>query len=730
MRLFRSLKTKSKKQRDLVVTRLGYTSSMIFINKTESSKEQSLLVAVFEGDANEARAAEITHFIFTNNPEQVPVYLVCGERQCGLLSPSWHRLLKSVQCVSVPDIVEDICDSCFDEGSVLSRITFGESSLLKRIGVHAFHSELHGTFFLTEIRIPDNVEELCDGCFSECWKLSRITFGESSSLKRIGTRILPLRNPMKEIHIPDSVEELCDESFYGWQSLKRVTFGNSSSLKRIGVRAFSGSGGDECRFKKIRIPSSVEEICDKCFYSCTHLSRITFAEPSSLKRIGVSAFSGYWKPSRLSCINIPDSVEELGEKCFFEAANLLRATLNESSSLKRVGDLCFYCCGLVGFYIPGGVLSFGGGVFSGCPMNNGISVSPDCFLSVFGDLLLSKDGKVLYSCVGRLSEVVIPGSVEDIHDRCFFGRDISRVIFSEPSSLKRIGVEAFAVDKWSTGIVEISIPDTVEELCEGCFRNCRVLASVTFGESSSLRRIGFEAFYSTDGSALGQITIPSSVVELCDGCFRGCSHLSRVTFSEPSSLKRIGNEVFRGSRLIGCPIEEIVIPKSVEEIGAAAFAGCDVLSRVVFMEPSSLKRIGGSAFSGMGCWPCITEVFIPDSVEEIGQSAFCGCRKLQRVTFGDHSSLKLIGKKAFSSCALIEITIPDSVEEIGEDCFSLCRSLSDVKFGENSSLKRVGTDAFWKCKTKCVRVPDGVEEICDENCHTSQGRSKKHCDVA
>ena len=47
---------------------------------------------------------------------------------------------------------------------------------------------------------------------------------------------------MVEIHIPDRVEELCDECFSWCEHLSRVTFGESSSLKLIGKRAFYGSG--------------------------------------------------------------------------------------------------------------------------------------------------------------------------------------------------------------------------------------------------------------------------------------------------------------------------------------------------------------------------------------------------------------------------------------------------------------------------------------------------------
>ena len=61
--------------------------------------------------------------------------------------------------------------------------------------------------------------------------------------------------------------------------------------------------------------------------------------------------------------------------------------------------------------------------------------------------------------------------------------------FGPSSSLERIGVDWIE----GTGVEEVSVPDGVRELCDGCFNGCSSLRRVTFGPSSSLRRIGFHA---------------------------------------------------------------------------------------------------------------------------------------------------------------------------------------------------------------------------------------------
>lgn len=206
------------------------------------------------------------------------------------------------------------------------------------------------------------------------------------------------------------------------------------------------------------------------------------------------------------------------------------------------------------------------------------------------------------------------------------------------------------------GIRYISIPDSVEEICDECFCRCRSLARVTFGQASSLKRIGVKAFKAC--AQLTEIQVPSSVEELCDKCFFECKSISRVTF-------------------VQAPL--------VKQIGVKAFGGCESL----------------------------TEIHVPDGVENILAKCFCECKSLSVVTFGESSSLKRIGMEAFSGCSLTEICIPESVEELCDECFSCCRSLLGVTFGK--SLNRIGRRAFTECGVTEINIPDGVEELCEQH---------------
>ena len=287
---------------------------------------------------------------------------------------------------------------------------------------------------------------------------------------------------MREVSIPNNVSELCDGCFKGCKSLRRVTFGPSSSLERIGVSCFEESGVEE-----FAVPDSVRELCDNCFSWCTSLHRVTFRPSSSLERIGVSCF----ERTGVEAFAVPDSVRELCDGCFRNCNGLRRVTFGPSSSLERVGEMCFCRCELVEFEIPVSVRGIGEGAFGECALPCGIVCRDGCCFRAIDGLVLSDDCTRCLFSYGVLSSVCIPDSVRELCKNCFKNcNGLRRVTFGPSSSLERIGVSCFE----RTGVEEFAVPDSVRELCERCFYRCRSLRRVTFGSSPSLERIGDYCF--------------------------------------------------------------------------------------------------------------------------------------------------------------------------------------------------------------------------------------------
>ena len=63
-----------------------------------------------------------------------------------------------------------------------------------------------------------------------------------------------------------------------------------------------------------------------------------------------------------------------------------------------------------------------------------------------------------------------------------------------------------------------------------------------------------------------------------------------------------------------------------------------------------------------------------ESIKNIGNSAFNGCKKLTDIHLAE--GLESIGKYAFCHGALKNVRIPKSVKEIGEYAFNGCENLS------------------------------------------------------
>ena len=158
-----------------------------------------------------------------------------------------------------------------------------------------------------------------------------------------------------------------------------------------------------------------------------------------------------------------------------------------SSSLEQIGTLCFAGSGLFDFEIPNTVGAIGGGAFGECRLSGGFLCRDGCRFRVLDGLVLSHDCELCYCSYGVLSSVFIPDSVRELCDGCFRScLSLRRVLFGCSSSLERIGVECFQ----GSGVEDVSIPDSVRELCDGCFGWCKSLRRVNFGTSSSLERIG------------------------------------------------------------------------------------------------------------------------------------------------------------------------------------------------------------------------------------------------
>lgn len=398
---------------------------------------------------------------------------------------------------------------------------------------------------------------------------------------------------------------------------------------------------------------------------------------------------------KLMIVNIPDTVNTIGNYAFANCMNLSQVSL--SKTLNDIGSGAFYNCNtLTEIEIPKSLGKMVGvrspGIFANCSNLKNINFETGTEWIAPG---------MFYGCNG-LEEITIPNTVEVIGSSAF--KDCRNLLYVViPSSVTSINENTF---NNCINLEEIIIPDTVTKIETGAFGNCSNLSHVEL--SKSLVEIG-AAFYNCD--ALTEIEIPKSLSKLSywknGGAFAGCDNLRSVSFEEGTS--RIVAKLFWNCT----GLEEIEIPNTVQRIEESTFQNCSNLMRVTI--PLSVTEIGKNAFDSC---KNLEEIIIPDTVIKIESSAFSNCGKLKRVHLS--KTLEEIGEGAFYNCdSLASINIPKSLNKVVRDYsakggpFGWCDNLNEIIFEEGTTkiIDRLFTDCIGLTE---IEIPDTVCEIGNE----------------
>ncbi|MBQ6871279.1 MAG: leucine-rich repeat protein [Bacteroidales bacterium] len=266
------------------------------------------------------------------------------------------------------------------------------------------------------------------------------------------------------------------------------------------------------------------------------LVRVIF--PDNITKILSRALQG---TNVTGILDIPNGVTEIGESAFYSLN--FTGTLTLPHSLEIIGDAAFaYCKGF-----------------------SSSLVLPNK-LRIIGD-------RAFECCSGLTGELILPNSLELLGDNL-------------GSSFR--GCSGFSGS--------LTIPDGIVSVCKSSFYGC----------------IGLD----------GGLILPKGIVSIETEAFSGCSF--RGILNIPKSVIVIGDNAFYNNKFSG----ELKLPSELASLGSAAFAGCSRLTGVVEI-PNDIISVPGSVFSG--CTK-LEGVILPRTLENIGAYAFQNCYQLNSIT--------------------------------------------------------------------------------------------------
>ena len=289
-----------------------------------------------------------------------------------------------------------------------------------------------------------------------------------------------------------------------------------------------------------------------------------------------------------------------------------------------------------------------------------------------------------------------------------------------------------------TGLTSIVIPDNILAIKDKAFAECRDLVG-TVTLPKYLRSLGRQAFYKC--SAIEHFVIPDTLSEIDNQAFQDC--ISLLDFEFPSSLTYVPNNMLQGCS----SLTHIEVPETVEMLAGGVFNNCENLEKVILKNPNletgylnfgkcpklvTAGPIGGEyniefawdkvlpalSFSEEYGSPILTDLVLPDTLEEIGDGALQYCANIHHLVIP--RGLKKIGASTFERMTgLLELDIPFTVSEIGRNAFAYCFSVQDFYLRNTSvidDLKVQAWPASWfrGCNANSmIHVPSIMEQDVD-----------------
>ena len=399
-------------------------------------------------------------------------------------------------------------------------------------------AESGATSQITKITIPKTVQHIESRCFDECVNMTEFVIegatDGTSQLKEIDSHAFLNCKKLASITLPNSVTYLGENDptssdggvFEGCESLTSFTFPSSYASRNL--------------------PSFT-------FKFCKNLATINW-NGYSPTRLNSCAF---WNCDKITWSQVPQSVEELGDECFYHCAALTSVDL---SKIKKMDTGVFWGTPLTSVEWPAAVTEIPARTFLSCGQLTtikGISGQPGAWDNI------TKIGEDAFNECKALTTIKLP------------------------NSLKTLDKQAFR-SCWNLKNVEYS--NQLETIGEGAFQD-NLFGFEKFYFKGSVKNVGSYAF------ANGKLTCVhlKGDMTMGDYVFQNDKSLKYVEFPATSSATQPLTKVTEGMFQNCTSLPFITLPTTVTEIKTKAFDGCSSLKYVNILAASP-ATLGANAF--------------------------------------------------------------------------------------------------------------------------------------
>ncbi len=562
--------------------------------------------------------------------------------------------------VKIPDdeMIMYISEDAFKDNTTMEKVIIPKTVINIYEGAFRNCSALEEVYLVSTKQelIPDaDLKLIYRSAFEGCSKLKLL---DLTNVKVITVAVNAFKNcsALSEIKNMKALGSAYASAFEGCTSL--------TSVDLTGMQVAGNGVFRNCTAITEVLTGQYTAIGENMFENCTALKTITLNNSV----IGANAFTGCSKLSSVTVNGVSGERFVIEAQAFYKSG-LTKITFADGCEVRKIGDKAFANTKLTKITLPEGLTEIGANIFAGTATTLKTIVLPASF--DYNEITLAS------GLFAGITPTLADGSAYVIDEGILYDKDkttiyavIDNTVTSVtiPASVKTIYDYAFASSK----IKSITIPETVTEIGVGAFKGAK-LESIVFG-GNGIVDIKDYTFNQTN---LTSIVLPSSVKTIGAYAFAG----SMISSIDLSGIESIGNYAFSNC----IELSSVTVTDSLEKIGDNAFEYCSALGAITL---PAVKEVGEAVFAKSG----LTEVVFGDEATSIGECAFYGLTKLQKVTLG--KKIELIGEFAFAESGALEEVVLGGVKEISAYAFLNCAKLNVIDF---SDVEEIGEYAFANC---------------------------------